>query len=40
MQKLTATSVKQAKPREKAFSLVDGSGLYLLVKQAKNEAIL
>ena len=34
MQKLTATSVKQAKPRDKAFSLVDGGGLYLLVKRA------
>jgi len=28
MQKLTAAFVKQAKPREKAFSLVDGGGLY------------
>jgi len=34
MQKLTAAFVKQAKPRDKAFSLVDGGGLYLLVKQA------
>ena len=34
MQKLTAAFVKQAKPRDKAFSLVDGVGLYLLVKQA------
>ena len=34
MQKLTAASVKQAKPRDKAFSLVDGGGLYLLVKLA------
>jgi hypothetical protein len=34
MQKLTAASVKQAKQRDKAFSLVDGGGLYLLVKPA------
>ncbi len=34
MQKLTGTSVKQGKPRDKAFSLVDGGGLYLLVKPA------
>jgi integrase len=34
MQKLTAAFVKQAKPRDKAFSLVDGGGLYLLVKLA------
>ncbi|MFP6840397.1 MAG: integrase arm-type DNA-binding domain-containing protein [Pseudohongiellaceae bacterium] len=34
MQKLTAACVKQAKPRDKAFSLVDGGGLYVLVKPA------
>jgi integrase len=28
---LTATAVKQAKPREKAYKLFDGGGLYLLV---------
>ncbi len=28
---LTATEVKQAKPREKAYKLADGAGLYLLV---------
>ena len=39
MQKLTAACVKQAKPRDKAFSLVDGGGLYVLVKrrQGTNE---
>ena len=34
MQKLTAAFVKQAKHRDKAFSIVDGGGLYLLVKLA------
>jgi len=32
MQKLTATAVKRAKPNAKPYSLVDGGGLYLLVK--------
>lgn len=32
MQKLTATAVKNAKPREKPYKLTDGGGLYLLVK--------
>ena len=32
MQKLTATAVKQAKPRTKAYSLSDGGWLYLFVK--------
>jgi integrase len=32
MQKLTATAVKQAKPKTKAYSLSDGGWLYLLVK--------
>ena len=32
MQKLTATAVKNAKPRTKAYNLSDGGGLYLLVK--------
>ena len=31
MQKLTATAVKQAKPKSKAYKLWDGGGLYLLV---------
>ena len=31
MQKLTATAVKQAKPKSKAHKLWDGGGLYLLV---------
>ena len=32
MQKLTATAVKQAKPKNKAYSLSDGGWLYLFVK--------
>ncbi len=32
MGKLTATAVKQAKPKAKAYKLMDGAGLYLLVK--------
>ena len=32
MQKLTATAVKNAKPRTKAYNMSDGGGLYLLVK--------
>ena len=32
MQKLTATAVKQAKPKTKAYSLSDGGWLYLFVK--------
>ena len=32
MQKLTATAVKQAKPKAKAYSLSDGGWLYLFVK--------
>ncbi|WP_372750078.1 tyrosine-type recombinase/integrase [Litorivivens sp.] len=32
--KLTATGVKQAKPREKPFKLSDGGGLFLLVNPA------
>ena len=32
MQKLTATAVKQAKPKSGSYSLVDGRGLYILVK--------
>jgi integrase len=32
MQKLTATAVKQAKPKAKPYKLADGGGLYLLVK--------
>jgi len=31
MQKLTATGVKQAKPKAKPFKLSDGGGLYLYV---------
>ena len=31
MQKLTATAVKQAKPKSKAYKLSDGGSLYLLV---------
>ncbi len=30
--KLTATAIKNAQPREKQYSMVDGGGLYLLVK--------
>ena len=29
MQKLTATAVKQAKPKTKPYKLADGGGLYL-----------
>jgi integrase len=32
MQKLTATAVKQAKPKDKPYKLADGGGLYLHVK--------
>lgn len=32
MQKLTATAVKQAKPKSKPYKLADGGGLYLLVQ--------
>ena len=32
MQKLTATAVKRAKSVAKPYSIVDGGGLYLLVK--------
>lgn len=32
MQKLTATAVKNAKPRTKAYNMSDGGGFYLLVK--------
>ena len=32
MQKLTALAVKQAKSKDKNYSMVDGGGLYLLVK--------
>ena len=32
MQKLTATAVKQAKPRESSYKMTDGGGLFLLVK--------
>ncbi len=34
MQKLTATAVKQAKPKAKPYKLADGGGLYLHVKTA------
>ena len=34
MQKLTATSVKRAKLKAKPYSIVDGGGLYLLIKPA------
>ena len=34
MQKLTATAVKQAKPKAKPYKLADGGGLYLQVKAA------
>ncbi|MDA8602366.1 integrase arm-type DNA-binding domain-containing protein [Gammaproteobacteria bacterium] len=34
MQKLTATAVKQAKPKAKPYKLADGGGLYLHVKAA------
>ena len=34
MQKLTATAVKQAKPKAKSYKLADGGGLYLHVKTA------
>ena len=34
MQKLTATAVKQAKPKAKPYKLADGGGLYLNVKTA------
>ncbi len=32
--KLTNTAVKQAKPREKAYKLFDGGGLYLQVNSS------
>ena len=32
MQKLTATAVKQTKPRESSYKMTDGGGLFLLVK--------
>jgi len=32
MQKLTATAVKQAKPKDKPYKLADGGGLYVHVK--------
>ena len=34
MQKLSATAVKQAKPKAKPYKLADGGGLYLHVKTA------
>ena len=34
MQKLTATAVKQAKPKAKPYKLADGGGLYLHIKTA------
>ena len=34
MQKLSATGVKQAALKDKAYKLTDGEGLYLLVKPA------
>jgi hypothetical protein len=34
MQKLTATAVKQAKPKAKPYKLADGGGLYLHMKTA------
>jgi hypothetical protein len=30
--RLSATAIKQAQPRDRNYSLVDGGGLYLLVK--------
>lgn len=32
--KLSATAVKMAKPRDKAFKMADGGGLYLEVSPA------
>ena len=35
MQKLTATAVKQAKPKDKPYKLADGGGLYVHVKSTE-----